>query len=654
LSGSERHRQHGEHSMGRALSQGHRTPRSDRLREALDPALAAVVPTLIAFAIESVFWATIPRTLLFTAAVIVSSWMGGFKSGIGATVLSAALFFNLMQPASPSLATESRLYITTGLFLAVGVAISVFHSRLKKANQEVAIALKRSRQATTDLMRVRAELEAANARLELKTRDLNESKSLLQAIFDHSPSAIVVKNLDGEFLLTNRQFQQAFGLTVDDLRGKTDFDVIPPSDAERHRAIDREAIETGGPVTHEESGLVRGMSLTFLETVFPLRDELGNTFGVCWIGTEISDIKRAEQALEHTAADLKEAQRVAHIGSWVWDLQTDATDWSEELFRIHGLDPSGPIPTFQEFQRLLTPESRDAVNAALEHVEHGGDSYELDLEILRPDGTHRWVSVRGEPIKDRSGQLIAVRGTSQDITQLKQLQRMKEEWMSVIAHDLRQPIGVIKMSAELLPDLHSGKMSQDESVITERIRSAVKGLARMVDDLLDMSRIEAHRLSLERAWVDPCAVVRQSLAGLKHVTGASHVTITESKNVSRVFVDLVRFEQIFGNLISNAVKHGETGGDINVRVSQLGPDVEIAVTNHGRGINPEDVPRLFSRFGRSSSAHGAAVPGLGLGLYIAKGLVEAHGGRMWVNSVPGKTTTFHFTLPGQAPAKEAA
>jgi signal transduction histidine kinase len=176
----------------------------------------------------------------------------------------------------------------------------------------------------------------------------------------------------------------------------------------------------------------------------------------------------------------------------------------------------------------------------------------------------------------------------------------------------------------------------------------------MVDDLLDMSRIEAHRLSLERAWVDPCAVVRQSVAGLKHVTGASHVTVTEGKNVSRVFVDLVRFEQIFGNLITNAVKHGETGGDITVRISQLGPDVEIAVTNHGRGINPEDVPRLFSRFGRSSSAHGAAVPGLGLGLYIAKGLVEAHGGRMWVNSVPGKTTTFHFTLPGQAPAKEAA
>ena len=110
----------------------------------------------------------------------------------------------------------------------------------------------------------------------------------------------------------------------------------------------------------------------------------------------------------------------------------------------------------------------------------------------------------------------------------------------------------------------------------------------------------------------------------------------------------------FIDTATNAVKHGEKGSDINVRVSQLGPDVEISVANHGKGINPEDVPRLFSRFGRSSTAQGAAVPGLGLGLYIAKGLVEAHGGRIWVDSVPDKTTTFHFTLPGRAPAKEAA
>jgi signal transduction histidine kinase len=148
--------------------------------------------------------------------------------------------------------------------------------------------------------------------------------------------------------------------------------------------------------------------------------------------------------------------------------------------------------------------------------------------------------------------------------------------------------------------------------------------------------------------------VRRTVAGLSHLTTDYRVNVTEERDVPRVFVDLVRFEQILGNLISNAVKHGEKGGEINVAVAHDGFDVRISVSNRGKGIAPEDVPRLFSRFGRSSTTQEPAAPGLGLGLYIAKGLVEAHGGRIWVDSVPGRETTFHFTLPGRVPAKEAA
>jgi signal transduction histidine kinase len=119
-------------------------------------------------------------------------------------------------------------------------------------------------------------------------------------------------------------------------------------------------------------------------------------------------------------------------------------------------------------------------------------------------------------------------------------------------------------------------------------------------------------------------------------------------------VDPVRFDQILGNLMGNAVKHGAKNGEIRVHVEQRGGEVEISVTNQGRGIEPDELSRIFTRFARSKSTHKSEVPGLGLGLYIAKGLVEAHGGHMWVDSVPNKTTTFHFTLPSRVAAKEAA
>jgi PAS domain S-box-containing protein len=595
--------------------------------------LAALLPPLTAFAIERTFSTTVPRTLLFNAAVIVSSWIGGLKAGVVATILSTALLYSLME-GSATPGGEARLYVTAVLFLAVGVAISLFHARLT---------------------RVRGELEATNRNLQRTTIDLEQSKALLQTVVDNSPNALVVKNLQGEYILTNHQFERTFGLSADELRDRTDFDILPREDAERHAALDSRAIAAGEAVTAEETGHLRGMVLHFIETIFPLRDAAGNTFGVAWIGTEISDIKRAEQALEHTAADLKEAQRVARIGSWRWDAATGNVEWSEELFHIYGLDPTRPAPRFEDqLDTLVTRESAQVLSAAHDKVKLGGDPFELDIEFIHADRSHRWASVRGEPVNDAAGRVVGIRGTVQDVTQLKHLQRMKEEWMSVIAHDLRQPIGVIKMSAELLPDLHRGGITPQEGETTARIRAAANRLARMVDDLLDMSRIEAHRLSLERSWVDPRAVVRESIASLSHVTDDCPVHVNDSGHVSRVYVDLVRFEQIFGNLISNAVKHGDKGAPIDVGVSQHGPDVRISVTNHGKGIAPEDVPKLFSRFGRPTDSRGPAAPGLGLGLYIAKGLVEAHGGRMWVESVPGDRTTFHFTLPGREPAKEAA
>jgi PAS domain S-box-containing protein len=900
--------------MGRSSLESDGTRRAARLGLALNAVLAATVPPVVAFSLEMLFLSAPTRWLLFTAAVIVSSWMGGLKSGIAATILSVSLVWSwfLMLPGRSLSTTDPKYYLNAGLFIALGIAISVFHQQLRRARRETAIALSQAQSANealertarerrifaalienspdfigiadpsgkptyvnpagrrmvefpadrpiettqitdyyppdvrafvsdtilkairehgqwsgetywrnwrtqeaipvsdthftiddpetgqvigmgtitrdiSELKRTRDELEAANAQLrqtttklkegqslfqsvidhspgifavknlegrlllfnrgferslgaspgeltgktvydlvpgnvaqrrkatdetviktgepvtieetvDLKdgthvflatvfplrhesgsvfgvcwietditerkhaeealrqtTRDLNESKYLLQAVFDHSPNAIVVKALDGKFLLTNRRFEEILGISKDALRGTTDHDLLPPDAAERHRATDAAAVKSGCPVTVEETGEVQGKTHTFLETVFPLRDDRGSAFGVCWIGTEITDIRRAEEELQRTANDLKDAQRVAHIGSWSMDVKTETLHWSEELFRIHGRDPALPPPSLRgELPSLFTPQSMTVLNAALEKLMKDRQPFELELETVHPDRSNGWIAVRGESMHDASGQLVGVRGTAQDITQLKHLQQLKDEWMSVIAHDLRQPIGVIKMAAELLPDLHVGKMGADEGTITQRIRSAANGLARMVDDLLDMSRIEARRLSLERVWADPKAMLHEALERLAHLTTGRHVAVTEAGSLPKIFVDPVRFDQILGNLISNAVKHGDKDGEIRVHAEQRGGEVEICITNQGKGIEPEELSRIFTRFGRSKKTRGSEVPGLGLGLYIAKGLVEAHGGRMWVDSVPGKTTDFHFTLPSRVAAKEAA
>jgi K+-sensing histidine kinase KdpD len=457
-----------------------------RVKRAAQQTLSAVIPPLAAFAIEALLLSTVTRWLMFSAAVIVSSWLGGLEAGLASTVISAALVWWYLVPPEKGLGTnDPRYYLTVVIFLAIGTAVSMLHDNLR----------------------------------------------------------------------------------------------------------------------------------------------------------------RARRALASTATELEEAQRLAHIGSWTWDLHNNSGWWSPELYRIHRRDPSLPLPGPAELSRFFSAESAAALHAAAERLGKEGTPFELELESISPDGVHTWVSTHGEGVFDRRGRLVALRGTSQDITRLKDLERMKEEWTSVIAHDLRQPIGVIAMSAEMLPELHPGEMSESESATVHHIQSAARSLTRMVDDLLDVSRLEAHRLSLERTWLDPERLVRQTLEHLRHLTEHARVNVSAGRMVEPVFVDQGRFEQILGNLVSNAVKYGERNGDIHVQLSRTGDEVLFSVANRGRGIPTDELSGLFTRFGRSPTAQGAGVPGLGLGLYIARGLVEAHGGRMWAESVPGDTTTFHFSLP---------
>ena len=494
--------------------------------------------------------------------------------------------------------------------------------------------------------RARDELESANERLARATRELGENQRFLQAILDYSPNAVLVKDMDGRYLLCNHGFERVIGMRGSEVKGKTDFDLFPRPVAERFRNNDRIVREKKAPLITEERPEPHRRGRVFLVNKFPLLQDDGQAFAICAIWSDISGLKRAEAALRQSADDLREAQRVAHVGSWRWDPHSGAARWSEELYRIFGLDPSKPPPRLLSSDSgIFRPESHQKLVAAVDKLFRDGTPYQLDLELVMPDGSTRWVSARGDAVRDAEGNLVEISGVAQDITQLRELQRLRDEWTSVIAHDLRQPIGVIKMAADFLPILHTGEPSAKEQDFTRRISGAARTLARMVDDLLDLSLLEADRLKLERRWLDPLTVVKESVDRLSQLTGDRRVTLLDGHDGTRVFIDPMRIGQVLGNLLSNAVKYGEPASEIVVCVERQDGDVHISVTNSGKGIAADELPRIFSRFARSKTARGSGIPGLGLGLYISKGVIEAHGGRMWAESIPGQTTTFHMTLP---------
>jgi signal transduction histidine kinase len=167
----------------------------------------------------------------------------------------------------------------------------------------------------------------------------------------------------------------------------------------------------------------------------------------------------------------------------------------------------------------------------------------------------------------------------------------------------------------------------------------------MINDLLDASRIEANRLSVKAAPTDLRPLVTEAVALLPEVAARCHVETAPDAGCARVDAD--RFAQVMSNLLSNAHKYGREGAPIDVRVQRAADMVQLTVTNEGQGISPDEMPKLFSRFSRTRSARGGDAPGLGLGLYMSRGIVEAHGGKLWAESTPGEKTRFHFTLPRQ-------
>jgi PAS domain S-box-containing protein len=254
--------------------------------------------------------------------------------------------------------------------------------------------------------------------------------------------------------------------------------------------------------------------------------------------------------------------------------------WSEELYRIYGLDPAQPRqkPLYDDPNlTVFTEEGREQVRAAVAKTLADGLPYELELEFTRPDGTTGWVVGRGEAIRDRDGRIIGVSGTGADITKLKELQRLRDEWTSVIAHDLRQPIGTILMASDFLPEVHED-MAEKERTLVERVHAAGLTLKRMVDDLLDMSLVEANRLKLERTAIKPESLVQETLSRLAHLPGIERVHVSSDANLAPVPVDPMRIEQVITNLVTNAIKYGDEHTDIDIRVTQRANASEIAVT----------------------------------------------------------------------------
>ncbi len=401
-------------------------------------------------------------------------------------------------------------------------------------------------------------------------------------------------------------------------------------------------------------------------------------------------IERAEStagtallALERQRLLLQEALRIGHMGSWQMDAATNRVVWSEELYRMQGLNPALPPPDFAATAKLFTPESWERLNSAMSRTLEAGVPYELELEMVKPDGSHGWMLARGEAVKDAHDAIVGMQGVATDITERKrseavraQLEAQLRESQKMeaigtlaggIAHDFNNVLATILGNTELARQDSANNPPALQSL--DEIRKAATRARDLVQPILSFSR----RQPTTRKWIDLGPLVLEATRLLRATLPARlKIDVDCAPDLPPVFADATQMQQVLINLANNAVQAMASGpGQIGIRLDAVmldaalagtdpvllelksrspGRMLRLAVSDSGSGMDEATRQRIFEPFFTTKAVN----EGTGLGLSVVHGIVQAHHGAITVASASGKGSTFTVYLPASGETQAGA
>lgn len=488
-----------------------------------------------------------------------------------------------------------------------------------------------------------------------------KSEAWFATAFRASPVALTITDLEnGKFLDLNPAAEKLFGYAQAEAAGKSTLDlglVETEARKERFARLEKEGRVEGTEIAITTKG---GARLTVLASMEKL--DYGGRPVMMTALFDITDRKRQQDELVRSRNALAEAQRIGRVGSWEWDVIRDVAQWSDQMYRIFGVDMKDRALGYAQAISYIHPEDRDLFASDVKSAVEGKGPYDSNYRILRGGTEMRHLHSQGEVSRDAAGSAFYMIGFVEDITERKQAQDAilqsredleakaeelarsnseLEQFAYVASHDLQEPLRMVASYVQLLKRRYEGKLDKDAD---EFIQFAVEGASRMqglINDLLTYSRVGTRGKPL--VVVNCEAPLKRAIENLQVAIDESHAMIS-ARDMPSVKADESQLVQLFQNLLSNAIKyHGPDPPRIQVSASREGEAWHFEVHDNGIGIDPKHFDRIFIIFQRLQARDETS--GTGIGLALCKKIVERHGGRIWVESAPGKGSTFHFTIP---------
>jgi PAS domain S-box-containing protein len=481
-------------------------------------------------------------------------------------------------------------------------------------------------------------------------------RSYMRNLFNQAPGFVAVLNGPRHvFDMANEAYYQLVGHRQ--IIGKPVRDALPELDGQGFEQLLDGVYQSGevfvGRGLKAQLQRAPGGPLVdaYVDVLYqPLYGQDGEVNGIFVQGHDVTEAHAAQLSKRESDERLAEGMVAARMVVWDWNVDTHQVIMSDNVEQVLGLR----VRTLQDVHDRIPDQDRVRLDAAHERAVAAGGSYAETIRYVRPDtGRTIWLDVRGRVRPDSAGGPVSLRGVAIDVTErvraeeeLRDAHRRKDEFLAMLAHELRNPLAPISSAAQLLRhgSLDGERRSHAIDIITRQVRH-VSGL---LDDLIDVSRVTRGLIAMERAPCDLRALVADALEQVRPVAEARRQAIeTElASGPVRIFGDHKRIVQVLANLLGNASKYTPAGGRIRLEVTVRDASVVLRVQDNGIGIGADLLPHVFDLFTQGERSADRAQGGLGVGLAVVRSLVEQHGGQVSAASGgPGQGSVFTVVLP---------
>lgn len=482
---------------------------------------------------------------------------------------------------------------------------------------------------------------------------LRESEYRMRMLMESLPAAIYTCDADGIITTYNKAAVELWGREPEIGKDKwcgswKIFDPKNGSPVPLDQCPMAVTLRTGRAVTGEEILVERpdGMRHYVLPHPRPLYDSAGKFIGAINLLMDITHRKQIEKVLddarkriEKNAEDLQLILET--IPQMAWTSRPDGhVDYLNKAWYEYtgATDLSG-----WNWEKYIYPEDHRRTYEKWKHSLETGENYEIEYRWVRHDGAVRWMLGRAKPVRSSGGHIIMWIGTATDIHDQKTIDEKKDEFIGIASHELKTPLTSLKAYIQLLDSILPADDNSMPKLYVKKANEYVRRLNNLISDLLDVTKIQAGKLTLDISEFDFDAFANDCIEALRQ-TNTTHRLILEGSSGLIVKGDKLRLEQVFINYVLNAIKYSPKADKVIIRLAAAENMLKVSVTDFGVGIAPGDVKKLFERFYRVK-AHAHKFSGLGLGLYISAEIVKRHGGSVWAESEVGKGSTFYFSLP---------